>query len=90
MDDRDFEKRKSVLELRFQTYLQYKIITLSGMIGFLIAIVIAFITNQLKIYLFIDWFFIGIISIAVFGMGILLIDIWHDHLEGIIEEIKKL
>jgi len=80
----------SLLELYFHKYLQYKIVTITILFAYAIAILIPFFTGELKIDNIKSMILVAIISSAVFIIIIIFINEFNYHLDKIPKEIKLL
>jgi len=87
---RKFDYRKNLLDLNYQKYLQYKIITLIFLFTYFIALIVAFLTNQLSITDKNDLSFVSILSIVIIAVGYSFLRRFNYHLKKIPKEIKKI
>jgi len=82
--------KKNLLDLHYQKYLQYKIVSVIFMFTFFIAVVIGFLTKQLSMTNKIDLLLVGIFTVVVIGIGSIFLKRFNYHLKRIPIEIKKL
>lgn len=82
--------KKTILELYFHKYLIYKNTTIIILFTYSIAVLIPFLTGQLKITNLSDVFLVSIISSAFIVFIVIFLNEFNYHLKKIPEEIKKL
>ncbi len=82
--------RKNILDLYYNKNLQNRNTTIILIFTYIIAISIAFLTNQLIITDIFDVYFSIVISGAVIITGLLLLNKFNYHLKKIPEEIKNI
>lgn len=85
-----FDYRKNLLDLHYQRYLQYKIVTLIVMFAYFTAVILGFFTKQLKMTDKVDLIFVGIFSVIMIVLGYLFLNEFNYHLKRIPKEMKKL
>lgn len=76
-----------LLELHFHKYLQYKILTITILFAYIIAILIPFLTGQLSLSNFNSMFLVAVISSIFFSIVAILINDFNYHLKRIPEEL---
>lgn len=81
---------KNILDLNYQKYLQYKIVTIIFLFTYLVGIVIALLTKQLKFTDYLDILFLVALTIIVIGTAIPLVKRFNYHLRRIPKIIEKL
>ena len=84
------EIKKNILDLKYQKFLQFYVVTVIGLITYFIGIIIALLTKQINIRDYSQIFLILLISSLVLGMSIFIMIEISNKLTKIIEEIKRL
>ena len=82
--------RKNLLDLHYQKNLQYYNITIVILFTYFVGLGIAAVTGEVKFGDFSDMAVVGILSIAVLGIGTVFLLRFRYHLKRIPEEIKRL
>lgn len=83
-------KRKNILDLQFQKYLTISSTSIIIMFTYVIGVVIAFLTKQIKLNDFIVMGILFVISAGVFGIGSILFFKALFHLRNILEVLKEI
>ncbi len=83
-------KKKNVLDLQFQKYLTISSTSVIIMFTYVIGVVIAFLTKQIKLNDFVIMGILFVISAGVFGIGSVLFFKSLFHLKNIPEVLKEI
>lgn len=82
--------RKTILELNFSKYLQYKITTILIIATIIISILITFLTKQVNIRSFQDVLLIVIVSSILISVLLSFLARFNFHLQNILNELKEI